>query len=151
LTASETRGAVRSAFGLGVGWGDAVGVGDAVAVAVGVGAGAPIVQSTAPERSAWKSSLSSSAQYTGLRSPAHSASGASAKPSLLRFAMPAGRSNVLVTAKCPDGSMPNVLSWPPQLLSQTTHRCVLSGSYSRPMTCGKPLVIVATRVKDPFV
>src|SRR5687768_14103928 len=55
------------------------------------------VQLSVPARSACPSVLLSFDQKTGLAPERHSAWGAIAKPSLLRFATPAGRRNVSVT------------------------------------------------------
>jgi hypothetical protein len=76
-----------------------------------------------------------------------------AKPSLLRFVMPAGRSQVLVTTKrpafAPVCAMSSVAVRPSHVSSQTAHTWVLSGSYSISMIFGNPLRMVATRLKAP--
>ena len=53
---------------------------------------AGLVQFSVPARSAFPPVLPSSAQKTGFTPPTHSLRGVVVKPSLLRFAMPEGRS-----------------------------------------------------------
>src|SRR4051812_18669469 len=116
------------------------------------GAGGSTVQLSVPDRRAFPPGavLVSSSQKTGLKPPTHSACGLIAKPSLLRFAMPAGRSYALVAANfpafTPDCATSNLCVRPSQLSSHAAHRWVLSGSYSRSITAGNPLSMVAMRV-----
>lgn len=98
----------------------------------------------------------SSDQYTGLWPATHSDCGAIAKPSLLRFAAEAGRWYTVVARNFPwvavaPVSMSSRAVLPLQVSSHSAHRWPVDGSNSRSITLGKPLAMVATRVKPPVV
>ncbi len=104
------------------------------------------VQLTVPRLIAWPPVSLSSAQNTGRRSLVHSASGASAKPSLLRLGIDVGLAKARATTnRCVTGSIRKTFDRPFQVSSHTAHRSLVSRSNCRSITPARPVVTVAMR------